>query len=80
MTIMQMPRICGTEKLRLYEGNKVVAETWINGASVASFVKENLVLTQYADREIDYIEICIEGCISETVVMEIFLKNFSKTP
>lgn len=80
MTIMQMPRICGTEKLRLYEGNKIVADTWINGASAASFVKENLVLKQYADREIDYIEICIEGCLSETVVMEIFLKNFSETP
>lgn len=79
MTIMQMPRICGTEKLRLYDGNKVVAETWINGASVASFVEENLVLKQYANREIDYIEICIEGCFSESLVMEIFLKNFSKT-
>jgi hypothetical protein len=74
MTIMEMPRICGTEKLRLYEGNKVVAETWINGASVASFVEENLVLKQYANREIDYIEICIEGCLSEFLVMEIFLK------
>lgn len=74
MTIMKMPRICGTEKLRLYEGNKVVAETWINGASVASFVEENLVLKQYANREIDYIEICIEGCLSEVLVMEIYLK------
>jgi hypothetical protein len=74
MTIMEMPRICGTEKLRLYDGNKVVAETWINGASVASFVEENLVLKQYANREIDYIEICIEGCISESLVMEIYLK------
>jgi hypothetical protein len=74
MTIMEMPRICGTEKLRLYDGNKVVAETWINGASVTSFVEENLVLKQYANREIDYIEICIEGCISESLVMEIYLK------
>lgn len=68
-----MPRICGTEKLRLYDG-KVVAETWINGASVASFIEGNRALKQYANREIDYIEICIEGCLSETLVMEIFLK------
>lgn len=74
MTIMGMPRICGTEKLRLYDGNKIVAETWINGASVASFVEENLVLKQYANREIDYVEICTDGCLSETLVMEIYLK------
>jgi hypothetical protein len=71
---MGMPRICGTDKMRLYEGNKVVADTWINGASVASFIEENLVLKQYANREIDYIEICIEGCLSEILVMEIYLK------
>jgi hypothetical protein len=71
---MGMPRICGTDKMRLYEGNKVVADTWINGASVASFIEENLVLKQYASREIDYIEICIEGCLSEILVMEIYLK------
>ena len=79
MTIMEMPKICGAEQVRLYDGNKIVAETWINGASVASFVEENLVLKQYANREIDYIEICMEGCLSEILVMEIFLKNFSKT-
>jgi hypothetical protein len=71
---MGMPRICGTDKMRLYEGNKVVADTWINGASVASFIEENLVLKQYASREIDYIEISIEGCLSEILVMEIYLK------
>lgn len=74
MTIMEMPRICGTEKLRLYDGNKVVAETWVNGASVASFIEKNLVLKQYINKEIDYIEICIEGYLSEVLVMEIFLK------
>ena len=77
MTIMEMPRICGAEKLRLYDGNGIVAEIWINGASVTSFVEENLILKQYANREIDYIEMCIEGYSSETLLMEIFLKNFS---
>ena len=74
MTLVEIPRICGTEGLRLYDGNKVVAETWINGASIASFVEKNLLLKQYANREIDYIEICVEGCLNETLVMEIFLK------
>ena len=74
MTIMEMPRICGADKLRLYDDNKTVAEIWINGASVASFVEENLVLKQYANKEINYIEICIEGCLSEILVMEICFK------
>ena len=74
MTIMEIPKICGTEKLRLYADYELVAETWINGASVTPFVEENLVLKQYANREIDYIEICVEGCLNETLIMEIFLK------
>lgn len=74
MTLVEIPKIYGTEELRLYDGNKVVAETWINGASIASFVEKNLLLKQYANREIDYIEICVEGCLNETLVMEIFLK------
>lgn len=77
MTIMEMPKICGTDKLRLYDDNKIVAETWINGASIAPFVEENLVLKQYVNREINYIEICIEGCSSETLVMEIFLNHLT---
>ena len=74
MKIKDLPKICGTEKLRIYQGNTVVADTWINGASIASFIEENLVLKQYANREVDYIEICTDGCLSETLVMEIYLK------
>jgi hypothetical protein len=74
MKIKNLPRICGTEKVRIYQGNKVVAETWINGASLVHFIEENLYLREYADKEVDYIEICIEGCLSEFLVMEIFLK------
>ena len=79
MTIRQLPRICGTEELRIYRGNEVVAETWINGASFQSFIDENSYIRQFADEEVDYIEICVEGCMDETLVMEIYLKNFSKT-
>ena len=74
MKIKNLPKICGTEKVRIYQGNEVVAETWINGASLTHFIEENLYLREYADREVDYIEICAEGCIGETLVMEIYLK------
>jgi hypothetical protein len=74
MKIKDLPKICGTEKLKIYQGNAVVADTWINGASIASFIEGNLVLKQYANREVDYIEICTDGCLSETLVMEIYLK------
>lgn len=69
-----MPKICGTDKLRLYDDNKIVVEAWIIGASLGSFVEEHRVLKQYSNREINYIEMCIEGCLNEIVVMEIFLK------
>lgn len=74
MTIKEMPKICGTDKLRLYDDNKIVVETWIIGASLSSFVEEHPVLKQYSNRKINYIEMCIEGCLNEIVVMEIFLK------
>ena len=74
MTIKNLPTIVGTEKLRIYRGNKVEIETWINGASIRGFMAENSVLRQYANEEVDYIEICIEGCLSEILVMEIYLK------
>lgn len=76
MTIKQLPRICGTEKLRIYKNNKKVVETWINGASLFNFLEENSYIKQFANEEVDYIDICIEGCLSETLVMEIFLKSF----
>lgn len=76
MTIKQLPRICGTEILRIYKNNKKVVETWINGASLHSFLEENSYIKQFVDEEVDYIDICIEGCLSETLVMEIFLKSF----
>ena len=74
MTIKNLPTIVGTEKLRIYRGNKVEIETWINGTSLRGFMAENSVLRQYANEEVDYIEICIEECLSETLVMEIYLK------
>lgn len=75
MTIKQLPRICGTEKLRIYKNNKKVVETWINGASLLSFLEENSYIKQFANEEVDYIDISIEGCLSDVLVMEIFLKN-----
>lgn len=74
MTIRQLPRICGTEELRIYRNNEVLIETWINGASIGHFLEDNSVMKQYADEEVDYIEICIEGCLGEVLVMEIYLK------
>ena len=76
MTVKQLPRICGTEQLRIYKNNEVVVDTWINGASLHSFLEENSYIKQFADAEVDYIDICVEGCLSETLVMEIFLKTF----
>lgn len=72
MTIMEIPRIRGIDKLRLYDDNRTVAEVWIDDASVASFVEEYPMLKQYANREIDDIEICAEGCLNENLVMEIW--------
>ena len=74
MTIKQLPKICGTDKLRIYRNNRVEIDTWVSGASIGHLLEDNLVMKQYANEKVDYIEICIEGCLSEVLVMEIFLK------
>lgn len=71
MTLMQIPKIYGVDKIRLYDNNTILTETWMNSTSR---VEESPELKKYINREIDYIEMCIEGCIGEILVMEIFLK------
>jgi hypothetical protein len=74
MKANQLPSIVGIDKIRVYTGNKVECEQWIGGASLHWYFKEVETLKPFANREIDYLEICIEGCFSEALVCEIFLK------
>jgi hypothetical protein len=74
MTIKNIPNIIGIDKIRIYQDNKVLAEQWIGGARLSWYFEEVEVLKPFNEQLIDYMEICIEGCLSEYLVCEIHLK------
>ena len=75
MFIKDIPHIVGVDKIRVYYNNQRLIEHWINGASMAVAFEEKIELQPWAKCEIEYMEICIEGCLSEVVCCEIFLKG-----
>ena len=74
MTIKSIPNIIGVDKVRVYQNNKLLAEQWIGGAGLSWYFEEVETLKPFAVQMIDRIEMCIEGCLSEVLVCEIFLK------
>lgn len=74
MKINQIPNIVGVDKIRVYNQNKVLAEQWVGGARLSWYFEEVEQLKQFAECEVDYLEMCIEGCLSEVLVCEIYLK------
>ena len=74
MTVKNLPNIVGIDKVRVYQGNVLLVEQWIGGARLSWYFEEVEILKQFAEQMVDYLEICIEGCLSEVLVCEIFLK------
>ena len=74
MTIKNLPNIIGIDKVRIYQDNKVLAEQWIGGARLSWYFEEVETLRPFAEQMVDYLEMCIEGCFSEVLVCEIWLK------
>ena len=74
MKINQIPNIVGIDKIRIYNQNKVLVEQWVGGARLSWYFEEVEQLKQFIKCEVDYLEMCIEGCLSEVLVCEIYLK------
>ena len=74
MTVKNLPNIIGIDKVRIYQDNRVLAEQWIGGARLSWYFEEVETLIPFAEQMVDYLEICIEGCLSEVLVCEIYLK------
>ena len=74
MIVKNIPSIIGVDKVRVYQGNKLCAEQWIGGAGLLWYFEEVEALKPFAEQMIDRLEMCIEGCLSDVLVCEIFLK------
>ena len=74
MVVKNIPSIIGIDKVRVYQDNKLQVEHWIGGAKLTWYFEEVETLKPFANSMIDRLEMCIEGCLSEVLVCEIFLK------
>ena len=74
MTVKNLPNIVGIDKVRVYQDNALLVEQWIGGARLSWYFEEVEILKQFAEQMVDYLEICVEGCLSEVLVCEIWLK------
>jgi hypothetical protein len=74
MTRAQLPLIYNLDKFRIYDNHLLKVEEWLGAQSIGWYVKECEHLKEFANRKVEDMTICIEGCFSEVVVLEIFLK------
>ena len=70
----QVPLIYNIDKIRVYKGNALVAELWIGQHSSQWYFENDERTKPLLENYINEMSICIEGCLSEIVVLEIFLK------
>ena len=74
MTVKSIPKIIGIDKVKIYQDNKLCVEQWVGGAGLSWYFEEVETLKPFAEQIVDCMEMCIEGCLSEVLVCEIYLK------
>ncbi len=74
MKLRNLPLIYNVDKIRLYVDGLYVTATWCGGHGLLWYIENNEEMKIYLDRKIDSMAICVEGCLSDVVVLEIFIK------
>ena len=70
----QVPLIYNLDKIRVYKGNAPVAEFWVGQYSPQWYFENDERTKSLLENYINEMSICIEGCLSEITVLEIYLK------
>ena len=70
----QIPLIYNLDKIRLYKGNTFVAEFWVGQYSPQWYFENDERTKPLLENYIEAMSICIEGCLSDVAVLEIYLK------
>lgn len=74
MYLGSIPHIYNIDKIKVYYHNKMIAEVWVGQHPLEWYIKEHEVLKECVDNEIEEMSVVIEGCISEVIALEIFIK------
>ena len=70
----QLPHIYNIDKLRVYDKCGLAAEINVGGHHLLWYLENDIRARLLLERTIDEMTISLEGCLSEIVVLEIYLK------
>lgn len=71
LQVKNIPQIYNLDKVRIYKDNALVGESWV-GSSLQMYLEEHF--PDHLEDVVDELGICVEGCMSDVVVLEIFVK------
>lgn len=71
LQVKDIPQIYNLDKVRIYKDNALVGECWI-GSSLQMYLQEKF--PDHLAEVVNELSICVEGCLSDVVVLEIYVK------
>ena len=71
LKVKDIPQIYNIDIVRIYRENRLCGEAWI-GSSLQMYLREKF--PEYFEATVNEMSICVEGVLSENVVLEIYLK------
>ena len=71
LQVKDIPQIYNLDKVRIYKGNAFVGESWV-GSSLQMYLQEKF--PDHLGDIINELSICVEGCLSDVIVLEIFVE------
>ena len=74
MKLKDLPMIYNLDKIRVWNGNRKIAELYTGSHSPVWYLKEDERTKDLLNHKIDEMAVVCEGCLGLLVVLEIYLK------
>ena len=74
MKLKDLPMIYNLDKMRLWDGNKLIAEIFVGSHAPTFYLQEDERTKNLLTNKIAEMSIVCEGCLGLEVVLEIYLK------
>lgn len=74
MKLKDLPMIYNLDKMRLWDGNKLIAEIYVGSHAPTFYLQEDERTKNLLNRKIAEMSIVVEGCLGLMATLEIYLK------
>ena len=74
MKLKDLPMIYNLDKMRLWDGNNLIAEIYVGAHAPTFYFQEDERTKHLLNRKIAEMSIVCEGCLGLEVALEIYLK------